>query len=162
MQLILELGQRRRGNKVPERDDEGRVGADHELPVQELGELGERLHAVLRAALWPGWPPGWEPPWCPPPPGPGHDGVPVEAGIPDPELSKGGELALAWRYWRAVASTALRRSAGFSWAIRPATSMLAARRFTPHSTGPGRVSSKSLTSNSMERSGEAKPPKLSR
>ena len=60
---------------------------------------------------------------------------------------------IASRYWRAVASTAFRRSAGFSWPSRPATSMLAARRFTSHSHGPGRVSSKSFTSNSKERSG---------
>ena len=66
------------------------------------------------------------------------------------------------RYWRTVASTAARRSAGFRAPSRPATSMLAARRFTSHSHGPGRVSSKSFTSNSRARSGEAKPPKLSR
>ncbi len=39
---------------------------------------------------------------------------------------------------------------------------LAAKRLTSHSHGPGRVSSKSLTSNMSERSGEANRPKLDR
>ena len=72
------------------------------------------------------------------------------------------KLRMASRYWRTVASTAARRSSGFMWPSRPATSMLAASRFTSHSQGPGRVSSKSFTSKTKARSGEAKPPKLSR
>ena len=44
--------------------------------------------------------------------------------------------------------------------LRAAISMLAARRFTSHSKGPGSVSSKSFTSNTRSRSGEAKPPKF--
>ena len=37
---------------------------------------------------------------------------------------------------------------------RPATMKLAARRFVSHSNGPGSVSSKSLRSNTSDRSGE--------
>ena len=44
--------------------------------------------------------------------------------------------------------------------LRPATVKLAASRFTSYSNGPGRVSSKSLRSNSSRRSGEANSPKL--
>ena len=40
--------------------------------------------------------------------------------------------------------------------------MLAARRLTSHSHGPGSVSSKSLTSNTSVRSGEANTPKFDR
>src|SRR5215212_7196517 len=39
---------------------------------------------------------------------------------------------------------------------------LAAIRFTSYSNGPGRVSSKSFTSNSSRRSGEANTPKFDR
>ena len=40
--------------------------------------------------------------------------------------------------------------------------MLAARRLTSHSQGPGRVSSKSLQSKTSWRSGEPNTPKLER
>ena len=40
--------------------------------------------------------------------------------------------------------------------------MLAASRLTSHSHGPGRVSSKSLASNTSARSGEANRPKFDR
>ncbi len=42
------------------------------------------------------------------------------------------------------------------------TSKLAARRFTSHSQGPGSVSSKSLMSKIIRRSGVAKSPKFDR
>ena len=45
---------------------------------------------------------------------------------------------------------------------RPATARLAASRLTSHSNGPGSVSSKSLTSKTSRRSGEANAPKLDR
>ena len=45
---------------------------------------------------------------------------------------------------------------------RAAISMLAASRLTSHSHGPGSVSSKSLTSNTSRRSGEANTPKFDR
>jgi hypothetical protein len=45
---------------------------------------------------------------------------------------------------------------------RPAIAKLAARRFTSHSQGPGRVSSKSFTSTTSRRSGAAKTPKFDR
>ena len=38
---------------------------------------------------------------------------------------------------------------------RPATAKLATRRFTSHSNGPGRVSSKSFTLKTSRRSGAA-------
>jgi hypothetical protein len=50
----------------------------------------------------------------------------------------------------------------FTALSRPAIATLAASRLTSHSHGPGRVSSKSLRSNSNCRSGEAKAPKLPR
>ena len=45
---------------------------------------------------------------------------------------------------------------------RPAMTMLAASRLTSHSQGPGSVSSKSLASKTMRRSGDANRPKLAR
>jgi hypothetical protein len=45
---------------------------------------------------------------------------------------------------------------------RAATAMLAARRLTSHSQGPGSVSSKSLRSKTSRRSGDAKSPKFDR
>ena len=45
---------------------------------------------------------------------------------------------------------------------RPRTSKLAARRFTSHSHGPDSVSSKSLMSNSIRRSGVPNRPKFDR
>jgi hypothetical protein len=46
--------------------------------------------------------------------------------------------------------------------LRPAIMKLAAIRLTSYSNGPGRISSKSLTSNSSRRSGEANAPKFDR
>ena len=66
------------------------------------------------------------------------------------------------RYSSAIASTTARRSAGVNPRSRPATSKLAASRFTSHSHGPGKVSSKSLMSNIICRSGEANTPKFDR
>ena len=56
----------------------------------------------------------------------------------------------------------MRRSLAENPLSRPATARLAASRLTSHSNGPGRVSSKSLTSNTRRRSGEANAPKLDR
>ena len=72
------------------------------------------------------------------------------------------EARIWTRYWAAHASTMSRRSAAANPRSRPATSMLAARRFTSHSHGPGSVSSKSLMSNSSLRSGEPNTPKFDR
>ena len=58
--------------------------------------------------------------------------------------------------------TAARVCSGVKSRSRPAISKLAARRLTSHSQGPGRVSSKSLTSNTRRRSGAAKTPKFER
>ena len=66
------------------------------------------------------------------------------------------------RYSATQAVTTSRRSAGANPRSRPATSMLAARRFTSHSHGPGSVSSKSLMSNISFRSGEPNTPKFDR
>ena len=46
--------------------------------------------------------------------------------------------------------------------LRAAISKLAAIRFTSYSNGPGSVSSKSFTSNSKTRPGEANAPKFDR
>ena len=69
---------------------------------------------------------------------------------------------IASRYSRAVALTTDRRTASSKPRSRPATAMLAASRFTSHSNGPGRVSSKSLMLITSRRSGAAKMPKLER
>ncbi len=58
--------------------------------------------------------------------------------------------------------TTSRRSELLKPSSRPQTSKLAASRFTSHSQGPGSVSSKSLMSNSIFRSGDAKTPKFER
>ena len=61
--------------------------------------------------------------------------------------------------WRAPPAPRRFRT-GRIW--RPATTTLAARRLRSHSQGAGRVSSKSLMSKMMRRSGVAKPPKFDR
>ena len=71
-------------------------------------------------------------------------------------------LRIASRYSRTVLRTARRVSFGVKSRSRPAISKLAARRLRSHSQGPGRVSSKSLTSNTSWRSGAAKIPKFER
>ena len=55
---------------------------------------------------------------------------------------------------------ALRRALAENPLSRPATAKLAASRLTSHSNGPGKVSSKSLTSKTRFRSGEPNAPKL--
>ena len=59
-----------------------------------------------------------------------------------------------------MASTAASRSFREKPLPRPAIAKLAVRRFTSHSHGPGVVSSKSLTSKTRVRSGEANVPKF--
>ena len=66
------------------------------------------------------------------------------------------------RYSRAVASTTRRRTLSSNSRARAAISKLATSRLTSHSHGPGSVSSKSLMSNTSERSGAANPPKFDR
>ena len=66
------------------------------------------------------------------------------------------------RYSPTQAMTIDRRSREPNPRSRPATSKLAARRFTSHSHGPGSVSSKSLMSNISLRSGEPNTPKFDR
>ena len=70
--------------------------------------------------------------------------------------------AMATRYSRTVCSTIAVVVAAGKPRDRPAISMLAARRFTSHSKGPGRVSSKSLTLKTSARSGDVKTPKFDR
>ena len=70
--------------------------------------------------------------------------------------------AIAVRYSSTVSSTICSWSLTGKPLSRAAISMLAARRLTSHSHGPGSVSSKSLTSNTSRRSGEANTPKFDR
>ena len=70
--------------------------------------------------------------------------------------------AIASRYSRVAAITTERQISASKPRSRPATAMLAASRFTSHSNGPGRVSSKSLMLKTSLRSGAAKMPKLER
>ena len=72
------------------------------------------------------------------------------------------KLRMASRYERMECRTILLRRLRSNPRLRAAISMLAPRRFTSHSKGPGKVSSKSFTSNTRSRSGEAKPPKFTR
>ena len=93
----------------------------------------------------------------------GCDRLGVEPRVPDVEVAHRREAA----HRLAVGAQARSGLPSFASASeksrsRPAISKLAARRFTSHSNGPGSVSSKSFTSNTSERSGEAKPPKLER
>ena len=69
---------------------------------------------------------------------------------------------IAVRYLSAPARMILRRALAGNPLSRPATARLAASRLISHSNGPGRVSSKSLTSNTSRREGEANAPKLAR
>ena len=69
---------------------------------------------------------------------------------------------MAARYRPTVDIAIERHSLSVNPRSRPAITVLAARRFTSHSHGPGRVSSKSLIEKTTLRSGEAKPPKLPR
>jgi hypothetical protein len=62
----------------------------------------------------------------------------------------------------AASSAAARASPLLKPLLRPAIVKLVAIRFTSYSNGPGRVSSKSFTSNSSRRSGEANAPKFDR
>ena len=91
------------------------------------------------------------------------DVVLVEPGVPEVEVAAGRELAhrLPVRPHDAPHDSAC-GSCRRTREARAAISKLAARRFTSHSHGPGSVSSKSLTSNTIVRSGAAKPPKLTR
>ncbi len=69
---------------------------------------------------------------------------------------------IARRYAATVARTMRRRSFGEKSLFRAAISTLVASRLTSHSHGPGSVSSKSSTSKTRLRSGEANSPKLAR
>ena len=69
---------------------------------------------------------------------------------------------IAVRYPSTAARTILRRALSVNPLSRPATARLAASRLTSHSNGPGRVSSKSLTSKTSRRSGDANAPKFDR
>ncbi len=88
----------------------------------------------------------------------------VQAGVPDVEVRS---CPAKLRHRGAVLP---RRCPArpWSWSLtgkplsRAAISMLAARRLTSHSHGPGSVSSKSLRSNTSRRSGEANTPKFDR
>ena len=70
--------------------------------------------------------------------------------------------AIAVRYAPTVSSTIRSCSSPRKPLSRAAINMLAANRLTSHSHGPGSVSSKSLTSNTSRRSGEANTPKFDR
>ncbi len=72
------------------------------------------------------------------------------------------KLAIAVRYRPTVSSTIRSWSLARKPLSRAAINMLAANRLTSHSHGPGSVSSKSLTSNTSRRSGEANTPKFDR
>ena len=70
--------------------------------------------------------------------------------------------AIAVRYVSTLAVVAARVSDFENSLFRPAMVMLAASRLTSYSNGPGRVSSKSFTSNTRLRSGDPNAPKFDR
>ena len=152
-----------RGEQLGDRHDQRRVADDAGLAVDEVGQLLEGVHAVLRARL--------------------GDVRPRTSSAasdrlrqrtpPAPARSRGPSTrrrGCASRRSRpsprgtcaTVASTAVSRSFFEKPLSRPAISKLAARRFTSHSQGPGAVSSKSLMSNTRFRSGEPNTPKFER
>ena len=93
----------------------------------------------------------------------GDDLLDVDVGVPHVEVARLGQATHLLpvrrpdRPSRPTAQSFLEKL----WS-RPAMTTLAARRLRSHSQGPGSVSSKSLTSNIIERSGDAKSPKLLR
>ena len=167
VQEVVELGIERVavgvGEQLFDGHDQGWVAGDPALSVHDGGELAERLQAVsgacLRHRLLGQLPAAL-----------GELGLELgdglldfEVGVPDVEQRHPGELP----HRGAVALDAGEDDrCGSSWSVkplsRPATTRLAARRLTSHSKGPGSVSSKSLTSNTSRRPGEAKPPKFAR
>src|SRR5580765_3313484 len=70
--------------------------------------------------------------------------------------------AIDVRYEATVDAADRRASFGSRPSHRAARTKLVASRFTSHSNGPGRVSSKSVMSKTSARSGVAKPPKFIR
>ena len=145
------------------RHDQRWIADELQLTVDLAGQLGQGLQAVFRLRLGDrslqvlerlragfGTPAGL-------------DLVRVELGVPEIQVRHGGEgshrlaVGLRGRRDRArhVAAVSSPRS-------RPATSKLATSRLMSHSNGPASVSSKSLTSNTSERSAEAKPPKFAK
>ncbi len=77
-------------------------------------------------------------------------------------LSIAAKARIASRYSVTDASTIRSPSRAVNPLSLAAIMRLAASRLTSHSHGPGSVSSKSLMSNTMRRSGEAKTPKFDR
>ena len=158
----FELGQ------LVDRDDQRRIAENAPLPVDDGGQLPERLEAVAGARL-------------------GHAAsVDLKAGLSffrflgaerrvnsamGPRRRGGHTRPRGSAGWRtphrlAVArhrrQLALRHSLLGEPVLPLATTKLAASRLTSHSNGPGRVSSKSLRSKTKRRSGEANTPKLHR
>ena len=154
----LDVGDDRRvvEDDAPAVDDgRQRLEGPHAVSPAGLGEDGLEPLAPL------GGGPALEAPGLPRPP----RGCPtsVMRGVPDvdqahrrrSEPSTGGSCAPPPSSPRG-SRVALKPLAG------PAMMTLAARRFTSHSQGPGRVSSKSLASKTRVRSGEANSPKFER
>ena len=146
-----------------DRHDQRGVAQDLWRSVDEMSELAQRLHAVFSLGL------------CDHP----LESVPffLAPGLRDPRrglrrrrgarttrprsrISANEAIALWYEPHRS--DYRLARCFAENPRSRPAISKLAARRLTSHSQGPGSVSSKSLMSNTMWRSAEAKPPKFER
>ena len=77
-------------------------------------------------------------------------------------LPDSARRCISCRYVAPTSRAAVAQSFLEKFWSRPAMTTLAARRLRSHSHGPGSVSSKSLTSNIIDRSGEANRPKLLR
>ena len=141
-------------DEIPDRHDQRRIRDDPRLAVDLLGELRERLQAVLRPRLR-------APPRHSPLlrgallPDRLLDGGDIEARVPHLHVRHRGEPPHRLAVLARDAQHGFSRCAFVKLRSRPQISKLVARRFRSHSNGPGSVSSKSLRSKTRSRSGDA-------
>src|SRR5215218_9925861 len=172
--LDLVGGQAVGGVQVPHRDHDRGLANDPVLPIDHLAELRQRLQAVTRVGLLAGLlgrllgPLGRLPLLL----GLGrlgggttyplHELVLVQVGVPDVHRAHGGEAGHGLPIGRHRGQRG-RRRVGLGEAVVAAGDGEAGRQpLDVVLERPGRVSSKSLRSNSSRRSGEANRPKLDR
>ena len=86
----------------------------------------------------------------------------IDAGVPEVEVAASRELGHGLAVRGRTARPPTVPMSLVEPRERPASTKLVARRFTSHSNGPGLVSSKSLMSKTIARSGAANPPKFAR
>ena len=133
-------------DKLGDRDDQRRIADDPRLAVDHLGQLGERLQAVLRPRLLDVLAPsasaarrlrGRR--------SPRRTSSTSTRAYQTSMLRIAPNSCIASRYERPTVALIFSRVLSSKPRSRPATAKLATRRLTSHSNGPGRVSSKSLS-----------------